>query len=105
MPYTPTRRVEFHGCGDVEMVRELMDHVKSIGKKTAYGFGAVREIVVEQEDEDRSLVCDGVAMRPLPVRMLSYYTDKVRMACRPPYWAKESVEMCAPPRTVVEVVK
>ena len=105
LPYTPTRSVVFHGCGDIEVIRELFRHVKHVGKKTAYGFGEIREVTIEQEDEDRSLVSDGVAMRPLPVRMLSLYDDKVMMACRPPYWAKESVEMCAPPRTVVEVVK
>ena len=67
------------------------------------GFGAVREVRVEEAEEEWGLVRGGLAMRPIPVRLLKRYEDAAYLAYRPPYWAKESVELCAVPFTHVEL--
>jgi len=42
-------------------------------------------------------------MRPIPVKLLRSYEDAAYLAYRPPYWAKESVDLCAVPFTHVEL--
>ncbi len=104
LPYLPVKRVRFFACGDIERVQELLSHVQYLGKKAAYGFGAVKSIDVQEHDVDLSVVDDdGVAMRPIPVRLLKKYDDQVRLAWRPPFWDKKNVALCAPPGANVEL--
>ncbi len=64
-----------------EVKRILKKHIKSLGKKRAYGYGKVVSIECEETPDDWSLVKDGRAMRWLPEPA---GTRPVRPA--PPYW-------------------
>jgi len=97
LPYRPVRSVTFFGRGDYEQIRGLLSSVTNLGKKAAYGYGEVQRAEIKRTREDWSLVRDGVAMRPIPTRLLEEWDDSVLVAWRPPYWDKRNVEPCAPP--------
>ena len=103
LPYLPARSATFYVNGDVQEVLRLIGYLPGLGKKVAYGYGAIRSVSVEETAEDYSLVKDGVAMRPLP----DFYADsdeKMFLPWRPPYWARESVAPCVPPGAKVKLI-
>ncbi len=102
-PYVPAHRAVFYATGELEEVRRLAAKISALGKERNIGFGAVRRVEVEETEEEWGLVRDGVAMRPIPVRLLRRYEDAAYLAYKPPYWAKESVDLCAVPFTHVEL--
>ena len=102
-PYVPAHRVVFYATGELDEVKRLVGKVAALGKERNVGFGAVREVRVEEVEEEWGLVRDGLAMRPIPVKLLRSYEDAAYLAYRPPYWAKESVDLCAVPFTHVEL--
>jgi CRISPR type IV-associated protein Csf3 len=75
-----------NGSG-TEVRKLLKKHIRYLGKKRAYGFGKIRDIEVEEINEDYSLVKNGKAMRYLPKKS---GIRRVRM--RPPYW--NIIERC-----------
>lgn len=96
--YVPCREVVFYGCGDLSIIRYLMDtYLVSIGDNGRVGWGAVREITYEEIEEDLSLVANGTAMRPIPVEMCSQYEEAVYLPYRSPYWDPTNVRLCVPP--------
>jgi hypothetical protein len=101
--YVPAHRVVFYATGELEEVERLVKKVSALGKERNVGFGAVKEVHVEEVEEEWGLVRGGVAMRPIPVRLLKRYEDAAYLAYKPPYWAKESVDLCAVPLTHVEL--
>jgi hypothetical protein len=102
-PYVPAHRVVFYATGELDEVKRLVGKVAALGKERNVGFGAVREVRVEEVEEEWGLVRGGLAMRPIPVKLLRSYEDAAYLAYRPPYWAKESVDLCAVPFTHVEL--
>ena len=102
-PYVPAHRVVFYATGEAGEVERLVRKVAALGKERNVGFGAVRDVEVEEWGQEWGLVRGGLAMRPIPVRLLKRYEDAAYLAYRPPYWAKESVELCAVPFTHVEL--
>lgn len=94
---------EFYGYGDIDLVEELLQLLPGLGNDVRVGWGAIASWSIEPLPEDRSLVCDGRAMRPIPVRFLAEWDDEVPLAWRAPYWAAEHVERCAPPGTRVRL--
>ena len=101
--YVPAHRVVFYATGEAAEVERLVKKVLALGKERNVGFGAVRDVEVEEVEEEWGLVRGGLAMRPIPVRLLKSYVDAAYLAYKPPYWAKESVELCAVPFTHVEL--
>ena len=102
-PYVPAHRAVFYATGELEEVRRLVAKVSALGKERNVGFGAVKGVEVEEVEEEWGLVRGGLAMRPIPVRLLRRYEDAAYLAYKPPYWAKESVDLCAVPFTHVEL--
>jgi len=103
MVYIPAKVIFFHVCGNKTEIERLLQHVVNLGKKTAYGFGRVKSLYVEETEADYSLVKDGLAMRPIPVRMLMEAKTKVMLAYKPPYWDKRNVELCAFPGAMIKL--
>lgn len=68
IPTVLAREVVWYAHGDPDRVRHLLStYVPAIGKKRSTGNGTVREWIVEQIDEDRSVVApDGQLMRRMP---------------------------------------
>lgn len=75
----------WHAFGYVDAVRELLGHVRRIGKKRGTGHGQVLEWLVEPWPEDLSLARDGFATRRMPVGsgLLGYAGDG---GIRTPYY-------------------
>lgn len=102
LPYIPARRVYFYAYGDPGEIDRLLSALEGLGKKVSIGFGRFREYVIEEVDEDASVVYNGVAMRPIPAAMLRYADRAMMLAYKPPYWDKRNVALCAPPGARVE---
>ena len=95
--------VVIYARGDFDTIKELLANLKYIGKKNAYGWGKVQKIVMEETDEDFSIVKDGKLMRHIPID--SEYLQKVQKnsyagALKPlfhPYWDRGRERVCAIP--------
>ena len=89
-PVVLTRQMEALAIGDIEEVRRLLLPVTHVGKKTAEGFGAVKEWRVEPEDISvvDCLVRDGKLLRNVPVGAGLIKTDEPPevLGWAPPYW-------------------
>lgn len=103
LPYIPARRVVFYANGDPDVLEMLFEALPGLGKKTAIGYGFIRDFKIKELDEDYSIVMDGYAMRPIPYFMLKRQEELVMLAYKAPFWAKENVALCAPPFTRVEL--
>ncbi|MEN6546043.1 MAG: hypothetical protein ABFE07_08390 [Armatimonadia bacterium] len=90
-------RVEFHGNGDMERVGRLLRQLPHLGNDGRVGHGDIIGLDIEPEEEDRSLVVGGIAMRPIPVSALREWSEAVHLAWHAPYWTPGSVALCAPP--------
>lgn len=100
--YVAAEYVEFWAWGVPEIARDLLGGLDAIGNDVRVGWGHVVNVTVEETDEDRSVVWEGRAMRPIPVRFLRSWSEAVPLAWRPPYWARDSVELCAPPGAAID---
>jgi CRISPR type IV-associated protein Csf3 len=94
---------KFYGYGNVERVRYLLSRITGLGNDNRMGWGRIHRLTVREIDEDRSLAWQGRAMRPIPCRFLRAWDDAVMLAWRPPYWAAQNIELCAPPGAQVEL--
>jgi hypothetical protein len=101
--YIPAQRAKFYATGELNEIKRLVSKVSALGKERNIGFGFVKKVEVKEIPFEFSLVKDGLAMRPIPVKYLKCYEDSAYLAYKPPYWAKESVELCAVPFTRVEL--
>lgn len=103
--YVSAQWCRFYCCARRGLLEDLLTDLWGLGNDTRIGWGRVHHIEVEPIPQCRCLVVDGIAMRPIPVRLLASYDDAVALAWRPPYWARESVELCAPPGARVELAR
>ena len=93
--------VTWHVVGDKTMIEETVRHCSGIGKKRAYGYGAVERWEVTPEEADRSLYTgDGILARPVPLdalNMLGYNGpfSVQYIAFRSPGWLPENQQECA----------
>ncbi len=70
-----------YALGNRKRITQLLERIKYIGKKGAYGKGAVTDVEVEVIEEDFSLLKGGRVMRFLPAKGGSGYGRVL-----PPYW-------------------
>ena len=97
LPYVPANTVTFYGNGWLSEVLRLIQYLPGLGKKVAYGYGAIKSVSAEETREDYSLVKDGVAMRPLPYSLGYGSDEKMMLAYKSPYWDKRNITPCVPP--------
>lgn len=97
LPYLPARSATFYCNGDLAEIVRLIGYLPGLGKKTAYGYGMINSVSVEETPEDYSLIKDGVAMRPLPCSFGYDSDEKMMLAYKSPYWDKRNVAVCVPP--------
>ena len=100
--YIPARKVTFYACGDAEALDVLFQGLPGLGKKTAIGFGSIKDYSIKEINEDYSIVKDGMAMRSIPAEAVKWSSEIVLMAYKAPYWAKENVKPCVPPFALVK---
>lgn len=98
LEYQPASRCVFFFRGDRDQLADLFErHFTGLGKKTSAGYGEVRDWAFTSIDDDRSLVANGQAMRPIPVDKLTFSGGQEHLSWRPPYHARENHTRCAPP--------
>jgi hypothetical protein len=101
--YIPTKTVIFYVMGDRKTLEQLCHLVTGLGDNTRVGWGAVRRHEIEDMQQDWSIIKNGIAMRPIPEKLIEYTSLKVAVAWKPPYWAPECVGICAPPGAEVKL--
>jgi CRISPR type IV-associated protein Csf3 len=103
--YCPARRCTFYFRGNKERIEYLLErHLTGIGADTNAGFGKVRDWGIRELDVDYSLVhpTEGVAMRPIPVKMLNSCGQSRELTFKTPYWYTEWATECSEPGAEVE---
>lgn len=101
-------KIYFYIKAKKEIVENLLvGNVFSIGKKQSVGFGAVRNIEVEEIEEDKGFLLDEYTpSKPLPVKDFDVKTKKItQMRKMPPYWLQEDLEPCYMPTTALYELK
>lgn len=101
--YMPTRTVIFYVNGDYEILHRLCTIIIGLGDNTRVGWGAVKNFEIQETIQDYSIIAQGIAMRPIPQQLLKSSSDMVALGWKPPYWAPENVDLCAPPGAKVEL--
>jgi hypothetical protein len=102
--YTPARGVKFYCTGEAQEVLRLCRMIPALGKERNIGFGFIKSVEVHEVEREWGLVRDGLAMRPIPVRYLARYEDAAYLAYKPPYWAKQNIDLCCVPFTRCELL-
>lgn len=94
--------VWFTGRGDIDRVRELVEHIPAVGAKRSSGHGKVDAVQLRRGGIDDAGIAfaDGTPARPVPVEVWEARggkrADTALEACRPPYWNGTRV-LCALP--------
>ncbi len=101
--YKACDEIVFYACGDGKKIAELLKNINYLGKKSAQGYGIVKQWIVEEIDEDLSLFHDGKPSRFLPIIDLDIEFDSDKSdigysALIPPAWRRDCVEMCITPQ-------
>lgn len=97
------KEIVFYAKGDKEEIERLLkSYIFYVGKKGSQGYGRIREIIVEEIEEDWSLFKDGKPMRPIPARYfreieLQGDVNFQRHPIIPPYWRNDYIEVCIMP--------
>ena len=87
--------LDFFVCGDRALLEELLVDVSGLGRDSGRGLGGVEGWQVDPDPQDRSLVCNGRPMRPLPIVTQGPYhcdgfapeSSEIRSGVlRAPYW-------------------
>lgn len=81
LPLLHTQKMVAYASGSRKRVKKLLKNIKYLGKKRAYGYGAVINIELEETEENYSIVMEGNAMRWIPKKNGSRFVRP-----RPPYW-------------------
>lgn len=95
--------VRWWAVGDAADVRQLLAGVGAIGKKRAYGWGAVMRWEVEEVSEDRSVFVEGVPQRSVPVTsrteaLVREGTRRAFWGYYPPYYDPANQTVCFMPQ-------
>ena len=99
VPLLLVPRMIAYASGNCKSTKQILRrHVKSLGKKRAYGYGKIVSIESEEIPEDLSLIAEGVAMRWLPSPGGS---RQVRPS--PPYWNNCGKVTCCEVGDMVEL--
>jgi len=93
--YLPVNEVTFFVMAH-PMIEELLGCLIGVGTRYNVGFGSVRSWEIKETPEDWSIIHEGIAMRPIPVRLLDEWEDSAMLSWRPPYWGSEIEECCVP---------
>lgn len=92
--------IKFYAYGTKAKTEDLLSRIGAVGKKTAAGYGAVKDWEVRSTDTDYSIFGgSGQLMRPVPVNwseeILPY--PQYNYAVRPPYHNVKNYRMCYVP--------
>ena len=95
-----TQSVQWNVRGDRDFIIDLIEDVKSIGKKRGQGYGHVSGWSVEEVEQDHSIVGpNGEPMRPVPFDMFTGDSSEpiTEAAWKPEYWNPRNRAACYAP--------
>ena len=95
LPYVITPSATFYVNGDRAEIERLLPHLPGLGKKIGAG-GLIRNCVIEDMDEDYSLIKGDLAMRSLPLSLGYRGSEIMYLPWHAPYWAKNAAACVAP---------
>jgi CRISPR type IV-associated protein Csf3 len=95
--------VRFYSHGWRTAIQKLLGQLFCLGKKSAYGYGAILKIEVKEIQENWSIVKEGISMRTIPIEMLTEFSDAANMSYSVPYWDRSKFVLCAPPGTKIKL--
>jgi CRISPR type IV-associated protein Csf3 len=82
VPLLLVKNMVAYASGSRKKVKKILKrHIKSLGKKRAYGYGRILNIECEEIPHDWSITADGITMRWIPCKN---GVRQVRPS--PPYW-------------------
>lgn len=97
-PANFSRHVTFWCSGDYKCLLSYCNNITSFGTRTAAGNGRISDCSVARISEDSSLEHSSFGLnRPIPAWHASRPEPKAMLATKPPYWAKENIELCYVP--------
>lgn len=97
-------RVRFYCVGVKGILEELLKDLRGLGKKINTGNGVILSFEIKPILEDHSFSMNGIANKPIPVRFLKSTSRQAPMTWLPPYWARDKIEVCAPPGAKIEFI-
>ncbi len=97
LPYVSATTATFYVRGNMQEVLRLVSYLPALGKKVAYGYGAIKSVSVEETEADYSLIKDDISMRPLPLHLGFDSEEKMVLTYKAPYWNKNEAKACVPP--------
>ena len=85
------KEIVFYACGDLNVIKELLQGLTAVGKKSSYAWGKINKITIEEISEDWSIVKDKKLMRHVPLnsKYLEDLNEDVAYRLMPlthPYW-------------------
>lgn len=92
--------ITFYAVGNPDKLRELLNLMIGVGKKTAMGFGLVSRWEVEEIEEDYTTEHPVYGlMRPIEVEKAEkvYDCPIMEYAIKPPYWKVKNMRLCYVP--------
>ena len=106
MPALSIERIRFFCVGNKHEVETLIQRITHVGKKRAYGYGAVKRWSVTVIDKDCSEIVNKTLVRPIPVSECRYRVigETGLHGYRPPYWCPENFTECWLPGGIVKDV-
>lgn len=94
----PYDEVVYYVCGEKRMIADLLSYLSSIGKKSGFGWGKIKEngIFIETLEEDHSILYRGRLNRNIPYENSFGYTGETIAFHRltHPYWERSGLEAC-----------
>ncbi len=97
--YVSADEIYFYVNGNKEEIKRLLKLISFVGKKSAQGYGIIREKSTESINEDFSILKNGVLMRPIPANYLRDPRNKTMQmnAYKPSYWNPQNFKACVMP--------
>lgn len=90
-----TPEMVFYARGNTTRVKNILRHVMYIGKKSAQGYGEIREKNVEVVEYNWSLWRHGQPMRAMPIKKEGCLIQF--QGYRFPYWDRRNQDVCIVP--------
>jgi hypothetical protein len=97
LPYLSARTATFYARGNIKETLRLLGFLPGLGKKVAYGYGAIKSVSAQETEADYSLIKDGVAMRTLPCHLGFDSDENMVLNYKSPYWNRNEARPCVPP--------
>jgi CRISPR type IV-associated protein Csf3 len=96
LPTLSVDRLQFYCVGNKREIEKLLQRITHVGKKRAYGYGAVKRWQVTPHPIDNSEIVNKTLVRPIPVSEYHYQVVGEKAICgfRPPYWCPENFAKC-----------